>query len=106
MTDAVAEVDIQIDATNAIKKHERKITMVQTTPCIRCGKDRIISKTWTEKIGESKVVRTDTVCPDPECQKIVEEQLQVRNDRMRQVQEQSLKRRANFRRKKVDIVLK
>lgn len=41
-------------------------------PCIRCGKQRIVVKTWTEHIGVSLVKYSDTVCPDPECQKVVD----------------------------------
>ena len=47
-------------------------------PCIRCGKQRIISKEWTEKIttaaGVSTVTYTESICPDPACQKIVLQQ--------------------------------
>lgn len=46
-----------------------------TNPCIRCGKERIISKTWTEKIGNAFLLtRTDTVCPDTACQKVIDEE--------------------------------
>lgn len=48
-------------------------------PCTRCGKERIESKSWTETLetffGSTTVTHTETVCPDPECQKIVEEKL-------------------------------
>jgi len=44
--------------------------------CTRCGKVRIVAKTWIEKIitasGKGNVTHSQTVCPDPECQKIVE----------------------------------
>lgn len=44
-------------------------------PCIRCGKQRVISKEWSEKVttvyGTSVIGHTETVCPDPACQKIV-----------------------------------
>lgn len=50
-----------------------------TNPCTRCGKERIEGKKYTEEIatffGTSTIVHVDTVCPDPECQKIVEEKL-------------------------------
>ena len=46
-----------------------------SSPCIRCGKNRIVAKIWIEQIdtylGKSKITHTDTVCPDKECQKIV-----------------------------------
>lgn len=41
-------------------------------PCIRCGKERIITKTWKEKIGTSTIINTESVCPDLECQKKVD----------------------------------
>jgi len=43
--------------------------------CPRCGKARIEVKKWREKIGESWVTYTNTVCPDKACQKIVEEKI-------------------------------
>lgn len=50
-----------------------------TNPCTRCGKERIVSKTWKEKVvnfmGTSYIVYTENVCPDKECQKIVQEKL-------------------------------
>jgi len=41
-------------------------------PCIECGKQRIDGKTWKGKMGASVVTYTLTICPDPECQKIVD----------------------------------
>lgn len=41
-------------------------------PCIRCGKQRIDGKSWKEKLGTSVITHTQTVCPDDECQKIVD----------------------------------
>ncbi len=50
--------------------------------CTRCGKPRVVARTWIEEIetynGKSKVTHTQTVCPDPTCQKIVEERLAER----------------------------
>jgi hypothetical protein len=49
--------------------------MNNSNPCIRCGKERIVSKTWKEEVtnffGSSFITHTETVCPDGECQKIV-----------------------------------
>ncbi|MBI4036574.1 hypothetical protein HY386_01710 [Candidatus Daviesbacteria bacterium] len=44
-------------------------------PCIKCGKERILSKTWKEYVGVSKnlLIHTLTVCPDTACQKLVDE---------------------------------
>lgn len=42
-------------------------------PCIQCGKQRIDGKTWKEKSGTSVVTYVLTICPDPVCQKQVDE---------------------------------
>ena len=47
----------------------------QVNPCIRCGQERI---KWAERtilINSSKAKITIYVCPDKECQKIVEKEL-------------------------------
>lgn len=45
--------------------------IIFSNPCIRCGKERVVLKTWKEKIGSSIVIATETVCSNPECQKKV-----------------------------------
>lgn len=49
--------------------------------CSRCGKQRIISRTWDESIdtlrGKVKISYSDSQCPDKECQKIVNKELLV-----------------------------
>ena len=56
-----------------------------SNPCTRCGKERILGKTWKEEVatffGTSTVVHTDTVCPDSDCQKIVEEKLEIQKQK-------------------------
>lgn len=44
-------------------------------PCIRCGKERIVLKEWTEKVGMGGGIIThiETICPDRECQKIIDD---------------------------------
>lgn len=44
-----------------------------SNPCINCGKERVDGKTWEEKLGATVVIRTQTICPDSECQKVVDE---------------------------------
>ncbi len=44
-----------------------------SNPCVRCGHERIDGKTWKGKVGASPVTSTQTVCPDKECQKIVDQ---------------------------------
>lgn len=41
-------------------------------PCVRCGKERILVKTWTEKHENSLIKYTLALCPDEKCQKIVD----------------------------------
>jgi hypothetical protein len=72
-----------------------------TSVCIRCGKMRKVAKTWTEYIGTSLVTYTTTVCPDEECQKIVEEQLKKRKDKLEAIHQESLERKKNVRRKRI-----
>lgn len=43
-----------------------------SNPCIRCGTERIDGKSWKEKSGISYIFHTNTVCPDSECQKIID----------------------------------
>lgn len=41
-------------------------------PCVKCGRQRIDGKTWSGKVGVAAITYTQTLCPDPVCQKIVE----------------------------------
>lgn len=45
--------------------------MTQNSPCIRCGKTRIVAKTWKA----NGVKFTQTVCPDKDCQKIINNEM-------------------------------
>jgi hypothetical protein len=42
-----------------------------SNPCIRCGKERVVVRTWKEKLYGSVIINTESDCPDPECQKKV-----------------------------------
>ena len=46
-----------------------------SNPCIECGKERIDGKTWQGKAGASVITYTLTICPDPDCQKIVDRKI-------------------------------
>lgn len=48
--------------------------IVLSNPCIRCGKERKLVKTWKELVGTSMVTYSLSTCPDPACQKIVDSQ--------------------------------
>lgn len=65
-----------------------------TTVCIRCGKERILFKKWTEKSGANVNLITSElyVCPDSDCQKIVDQKF----EQMRLKREGSENRRSNL----------
>ena len=44
--------------------------------CIRCGKVRVVKKTYKEYVGTSLVITTLTKCPDPDCQKKLDDQFE------------------------------
>lgn len=71
-----------------------------SNPCVRCGKERVILRTWKERVGNSVVVNTDTICPDPECQKLVNKENKKQRDKhaaMKLRSEQRAKQRNNLR---------
>ena len=61
----------------------------QYTPCIRCGKTRIFHRKWKEyEDGKgAPIIREETVCPDAECQKIVDQKFQEIRDRRAQAED-------------------
>lgn len=52
-----------------------------SNPCIRCGTERIVLKTWKEKVGSSIIINTQKVCPNPECQKKVDIEKKKQQDK-------------------------
>lgn len=68
------------------------------TPCVRCGKERIKSKTWQEHIGTSLVTYTLFVCPDKECQIAVDEDINRKKDHLAAIQAKSLERKKENKR--------
>ena len=58
--------------------------------CTRCGLPRIVSRTWEEKVETyasiSIIINTETVCPDPKCQKIVEAALAAEKKKREEIQ--------------------
>lgn len=64
--------------------------------CTRCGKERIVHKTWNEKFGDSIIVNTEMICPDSDCQKIVNRDIKKQKDKadaMRQRAQDRVRRR-------------
>ncbi len=70
--------------------------------CIRCGKLRVISSSWTE----GNITYSSYVCPDAVCQKVVEQELKAKRDRLNTIKENSLKRRLINKRSKVKKSIK
>lgn len=75
--------------------------------CIRCGKERIHSKTWTEVVetfyGKSEILHEENVCPDKECQAIVDEKFAAAKKKTLEMQterEERMKKAQNARRHK------
>ena len=62
-----------------------------SNPCIECGKERIEGKTWKEKVGTSVLIYTQTVCPDKECQKIVDKEIALRKEKFENMAKKKLK---------------
>ena len=67
-----------------------------SNPCCRCGKERVVAKKWKEVTGsvygnKQEVIHIETVCPDAECQAIINKDLQKqkkkRDDIAREKQE-------------------
>lgn len=64
--------------------------------CYRCGKERIVTKIWKEIVGNSVVENTETVCPDKQCQKTIEQDIRKQKNKRLQMEkrkEESLRKR-------------
>lgn len=46
-----------------------------SNPCVRCGKERIVLKTWSALVGKSQLTYTDTACPDKSCQQVINDEI-------------------------------
>ena len=60
--------------------------------CTRCGKPRIIVKTYEEKVDTSTVTYTITECSDPECQKMVNKTLLTEKKKRQFIKDEQEKR--------------
>jgi hypothetical protein len=45
---------------------------ISSTVCVRCGKPRIILSVKEELLGTSTISTMVAICPDPDCQKLVD----------------------------------
>jgi len=69
-------------------------------PCTRCGKERIVIKSFKEKSGTCIVIHTLSVCPDPECQKIVDGALNKEKEK-RDVFKKESEKREHLRQRRI-----
>lgn len=53
--------------------------------CVNCNKPRIDGKTWKEKSGASVVTYTTTICPDADCQQLVDKAIADRKEKSAQL---------------------
>lgn len=60
--------------------------------CTRCGKERIIKSSRTEVLEKTSVIYTVTICPDPECQNLVEKSLIVEENKRKVMHDEQEKR--------------
>ena len=60
--------------------------------CTRCGKPRIVVKTYDEKVDNSTVTYTITECSDPDCQKMVNKTLLTEKKKRQFIKDEQEKR--------------
>lgn len=60
--------------------------------CIRCGRPRIAVKTWKEYSRAGLVIHTTTTCPNPDCQKIINQQFAAQKKKQETIEKAKQKR--------------
>lgn len=70
-----------------------------TNPCIHCGRERIVSRTWEEEMvtfsgTRVQVSHTETVCPDADCQARVNTELNELKQKRGDIQKKKEQRAA------------
>lgn len=71
--------------------------------CVRCGKERIVISSHKEVVSNNEIVYTETSCPDPECQKLVEKSLvteQKKRAEFKDEHERRILQRQSFNKRK------
>ena len=75
--------------------------MQLSNPCVRCGQERILSKVWTESTSSfsAPVTYSSWVCPDEECQAVVDVGIKERKEKAaalkRDIELRALERKQN-----------
>lgn len=80
------------DFQEVVEEADLIINNMATSSCTRCGKPRIIVKTYEEKVETSTVTYTITECSDPECQKLVNKTLQTEKKKRKFIKDEQEKR--------------
>jgi hypothetical protein len=82
------------------------MTNFQNNLCPLCGKQRIVVKTYKEKIGNSVITYTEKTCPDPLCQKKLDGQLAQETKKRKLITKEQEKReeerKSRLKKKKTD----
>lgn len=60
--------------------------------CTRCGKTRVVIKTYEETVNNTKVMYTESGCADKECQKKVDDQLKKEKEKRENIKIEQEKR--------------
>ena len=68
--------------------------------CYRCGKERIVTKIWKERVGNSVVENTETVCPDKKCQEAMEQEIKKQKNKRLQMEN---RKRESSRNRKITV---
>ena len=71
--------------------------------CYRCGRERIVLRVWKEKVENSVIENTESVCPDKKCQEVVDQE--IRRQRYKYMQTEN-KRKEMLRNRKIKIQIK
>jgi hypothetical protein len=71
-------------STGEAARLDIKMGAVSTTICVRCGKQRVVLSVNEEMVGNTMVTTTETICPDPECQKKVDGMLGLEQEKRHQ----------------------
>jgi hypothetical protein len=60
--------------------------------CSRCGKQRIVVKTWKESIKGVITIFTSTACPDAACQEKVDRKLTLQKEKKEALENERIQR--------------
>lgn len=80
-----------------------------SNPCTRCGRERIVLKTWKESIktfdGVTEIEVADTICPNKDCQVIVDKQIFDQHEKYEATKRDKLQKAADFKTKMSNLRL-